>query len=292
MVAEATTTQLTVSEDYKEIALQWLTSTGNLKKFTENEKNQFFDICCAFKLNPIKKEVYGVKYGDNFNIIVGYETYLKRAQRTGLLDGFYTTTVKEGNDVKAICTIYRKDWSHPFVHEVYLSEYDTGKSLWTSKKITMIKKVAEAQAFRKCFTDEMGGLPYTREELPLEEDLNAPTLNPTSNNYSDKNLKNITPTSEQLAEQALKIAKPATPVKEKLYTREESEKVKELLTAKYQDGTEIFTEEDKKVFRKLIVEQGGKACIESVERTIEERVGLWKDQKDAEELQNAAEGIF
>lgn len=146
-------------DNYKEIATKWLESTGNLQKFTEEEKAQFIDICVAYGLNPIKKEVYGVKYGNNFNLVVGYEVYLKRAQRTGLLNGFNTTVESVGDDIKAVCTIYRKDWEHPFVHEVFLSEYHQHNKMWNEKPITMIKKVAEAQAFRKCFPEDLGGIP-------------------------------------------------------------------------------------------------------------------------------------
>lgn len=279
MVAEATTTQVAEVFNYEEKAKEYLQSMGN--KLPAKQLTQFIEMAKAFQLNPFKREIYAVGYGENWNIITGYEVYLKRAERTAKLDGWKCDVEGSGENMRATVTIYRKDWSHPFTHTVLFSEVcqktKDGKlnSVWAKQTSFMTKKVAIAQGFRLCFPDEFSGMPYTSDEMPNEEQL-----------------RDVTPTSEQLAEQALKIAKPATPVKEKLYTREESEKVKELLTAKYQDGTDIFTEEDKKVFRKLIVEQGGKACIESVERTIEERVGTWKDQKDAEELQNAAEGIF
>lgn len=279
MVAEATTTQIVEVFNYEEKAKEYLQSMGN--KLPAKQLTQFIEMAKAFQLNPFKREIYAVGYGENWNIITGYEVYLKRAERTAKLDGWKCDVEGSGENMRATVTIYRKDWSHPFTHTVLFSEVcqktKDGKlnSVWAKQTSFMTKKVAIAQGFRLCFPDEFSGMPYTSDEMPNEEQL-----------------RDVTPTSEQLAEQALKIAKPATPVKEKLYTKEESEKVKELLTAKYQDGTDIFTEEDKKVFRKLIVEQGGKACIESVERTIEERVGTWKDQKDAEELQNAAEGIF
>lgn len=278
MVAEATTIQVAEAFNYEEKAKEYLQSMGN--KLPAKQLTQFIEMAKAFQLNPFKREIYAVGYGENWNIITGYEVYLKRAERTAKLDGWKCDVEGSGENMRATVTIYRKDWSHPFTHTVLFSEVcqktKDGKlnSVWAKQTSFMTKKVAIAQGFRLCFPDEFSGMPYTSDEMPNEEQL-----------------RDVTPTSEQLAEQALKIAKPV-PVKEKLYTKEESEKVKELLTAKYQDGTDIFTEEDKKVFRKLIVEQGGKACIESVERTIEERVGAWKDQKDGEELQNAAEGIF
>jgi hypothetical protein len=35
----------------------------------------------------------------------------------------------------------------------------------------MIKKVAMAQGFRLCFNDELGGMPYTKEEIQETEDV-------------------------------------------------------------------------------------------------------------------------
>ena len=40
--------------------------------------------------------------------------------------------------------------------------------MWASKPYTMIKKVAIAQGFRLAFPDEIGGMPYTADELPDE----------------------------------------------------------------------------------------------------------------------------
>lgn len=156
----------------------FLDSVGLGATLSDKEKVQFFNICKAYNLNPIKKEIYAVKYGNSpATIIVGFETYLKRAERSGLLDGHETIT--EGSiangDLRAIITIYRKDWTRPFKHEVYYSEYVQKTSsgqvtkFWSEKPMTMIKKVAMAQGFRLCFSDELGGLPYTKEEIQDQE---------------------------------------------------------------------------------------------------------------------------
>lgn len=156
----------------------FLDSVGLGATLSDKEKVQFFNICKAYNLNPIKKEIYAVKYGNSpATIIVGFETYLKRAERSGLLDGHETIT--EGSiangDLRGIITIYRKDWTRPFKHEVYYSEYVQKTSsgqvtkFWSEKPMTMIKKVAMAQGFRLCFSDELGGLPYTKEEIQDQE---------------------------------------------------------------------------------------------------------------------------
>ena len=157
--------------------LMHLDNLGLTSKLTEGEKNTYLQIAKSFNLNPFKREIHVSKYGEGsyakMSIITGYEVYIKRAERSGLLDGWDCKTegtVKD-NDLKAIITIYRKDRKFPFVHEVYYSEYvqktKTGSitQFW-EKAITMIKKVAMSQGFRLCFSDELGGMPYTSEEMP------------------------------------------------------------------------------------------------------------------------------
>jgi hypothetical protein len=95
---------------------EYLTAMGLAKDLKESEKSQFLEIAQAYGLNPFKREIYVTKYGDNFSIIVGFETYLKRAERSGLLQGWNVTTSGkiQDNSLKATITIYRKDWAHPF----------------------------------------------------------------------------------------------------------------------------------------------------------------------------------
>lgn len=149
----------------------YLTSMGLTKNLTSQEQNQFIQIAQAFNLNPFKREIYAIKYGSNFNIIVGYESYIKRAENTGLLDGYKVETKgKLGEtDFRAVITIYRKDWKEPFVHEVFFVEYDQKNTIWKSKPVTMIKKVAMSQGFRLAFNQDLGGMPYTAEEIVTED---------------------------------------------------------------------------------------------------------------------------
>lgn len=157
---------------------------------SDKEIFMFLQICKMFELNPFKREVYLVKYkeGQPASTLVGYETYLKRAERSKNWDGFEAITegrVEDGS-LKAIVKIFRKDWNHPFTHEVYYSEYvqhgfKDGKKyvnkFWAEKPQTMIKKVALSQAFRLCFPDEFGGMPYTREEFNDAEYAEAKEIN-------------------------------------------------------------------------------------------------------------------
>jgi phage recombination protein Bet len=167
----------TVSNDIEKIGtyLETMNLTG---KLTKSEVQQFVEISQAFGLNPFKREIYASKFGDKFSIIVGFETYIKRAERTGKLSGWSVTTFGDINrqnvaesKIKAVITINRKDWEHPFIHEVWFEEYAQKTNagvlnrFWKEKPVTMIKKVAMSQGFRLCFSDELGGMPYTAEEI-------------------------------------------------------------------------------------------------------------------------------
>jgi phage recombination protein Bet len=153
-----------------------LENMGLIKDLTTGEKNTFIQIAKAFNLNPFKREIYVNKYNGVMSIITGYETYIKRAERSGQLDGWECITKGEvaTKDLKAILTIYRKDRSRPFVWEAEYNEYvqltreGNVNKFWQKAK-TMIKKVVMAQGFRLCFNDELGGMPYTPEETGKDE---------------------------------------------------------------------------------------------------------------------------
>ena len=162
---------------------KYLDTFGIGTGLTNSEKEQFIEIAQAYSLNPFKREIYCVPFMvskklDNgkwakerkLSIITGYEVYLKRAERTGKLNGWEVKTdgsISKGT-LKAVVTIYRKDWEHPLNHEVWFKEYNQENRMWKGKPVTMIKKVAIAQAFRLAFPDELGGIPYTADELPDE----------------------------------------------------------------------------------------------------------------------------
>jgi len=153
--------------------IQHLDNLGLTSKLTDGEKNTFIQISKAFNLNPFKREVHVSKYGDQMAIITGYEVYIKRAERSGLLDGWHVETKGsiETKDLTATITINRKDQSHPFVWEVYYDECvqrtkEGNPTKFWQKARFMLKKVAISQGFRLCFSDELGGMPYTADEMP------------------------------------------------------------------------------------------------------------------------------
>jgi len=173
----------------KQTVLDYLTAFGLASLLTEPEKLQFIEIAQAFKLNHFKREIHVAVYGEGeyrrLSIITGYEVYLKRAERTGKLDGWKAWVEGEGDAMKALVEIHRKDWSESFVHEVYWREAVQKKkdgsltSFWTKQPKFQLKKVAISQSFRLCFPDELGGMPYDASEFPdVEALVPAATVSP------------------------------------------------------------------------------------------------------------------
>lgn len=170
-MSETTTAVATKSKaeikqiDFTKKASEYLTAMG--MTLPDKYKTMFLELAQAYGLNPFKREIYAVGYGNNFNVITGYEVYLKRAERTGVFDGYETSWQDDanGNIRSCTCTVYRKDRNHPTKQTVFFTEYVQNTQIWKNKPHTMIEKVAIAQAFRKAFPDELGGMPYTAEEV-------------------------------------------------------------------------------------------------------------------------------
>jgi phage recombination protein Bet len=177
-------TDLTITNDQvnDQVLIEYLDVMGISPKLDDKEKIQFLNIAKTFGLNPFKREIFCTVYGEGqykqLSIITGYEVYIKRAERSGKLDGWNATTSGSvaTNDLKAVVTIYRKDRQHPFVWEVFYDECvqkkkdGTPTAFW-QKANFMTKKVCISQAFRLCFSDELGGMPYTQDEMPQKTDV-------------------------------------------------------------------------------------------------------------------------
>lgn len=203
----------TVNQQTQEVALpqkkllEFLDAFGIGDQLTNGEKTMFCEVAQALKLNPFKREIYPVAYGEGdkrkLNLITGYEVYIKRAERSGLLKGWrvWTTGSLQEKVIKATYTgrdhqrhsfdktvlrgdlqghieIYRKDWPEPFVHEVDFDEFTQDNAMWQTKPRTMIKKVAIGQGFRLAFPDEFGGMPYVEEEIAQPETIEGEVIPP------------------------------------------------------------------------------------------------------------------
>lgn len=160
-------------------------------------------------LDPVKREVHFVPYRGTLQLIVGYAEYIKRAERSGKLNGWNIETGKDDIDIYAEIIIYRKDWEHPFKWRVYLSEVRKDTPSWKSMPVFMLKKVAIAQGFRLAFPEEIAELPYTEDEISTTE---ATTVEPKHKTEAVENKSNTI--SEAQANRLKLIAKAVAKEKE------------------------------------------------------------------------------
>jgi phage recombination protein Bet len=181
----------------KEKIKEWLQATGKIKELTKDEASQFIEISQGFGLNPFKREIYVAVFNKNdpskrqLSIVIGYEVYLKRAERIRALDGWKCWTEGSGQDMKAIIQIYRKDRQYPFQWEVPYKEAVQLKMgggpnyFWSKMPSLMLKKVCISQGFRLCFPDDLGGIPYTDAEMPPHEYADFETI-PNDNQQTEQ----------------------------------------------------------------------------------------------------------
>jgi len=260
-IVKQETNEMTVDK-----VVNYLDAFGLSNSLEKNEQQQFIEIATAFNLNPFKREIYCIPFmaWDNeakakkrkLSIITGYEVYLKRAERLNALNGWNVKTdgTRKDNTLKAIVTIYRKDWQQPFTHEVYFVEYNQDNKIWKSKPITMIKKVAIAQAFRLCFPDDLGGLPHTADEIPDNMTKEPINITPEEACESEKVYKSAVDKLDTAIEQ-----NPEDDDPENNYNNETPEHMEEvfkaLIKSQYKDK-DIFSSAEKiaksKVFLKTL----------------------------------------
>ncbi len=147
----------------------------------------FLHLASRYDLDPFTRQIWFIKYGDDAHIFTGRDGFLHIAHRSGAFNGMQTQlreepigfeiryynrkekkveVLKRPSQFVAVCTVYRKDMSEPFVCEVWESEYSTGQGLWPTKRRVMIQKVAEASTLRRAF--DISGL-YLPEEVSENE---------------------------------------------------------------------------------------------------------------------------
>ena len=164
---------------------------------TDQEIVMFLELCKAQKLNPFVKDAYLIKYGNQAaQTVTGKDVFIKRAAESPIFDGMRAGIVvvnrkgeleyREGSlklpneqIIGGWCEVYLKDKKYPAKAVVSFEEYAGRKangeinSMWSSKPGTMIRKVAQSQALREAFPNELRGL-YQAEEMGTTE-YEAPT---------------------------------------------------------------------------------------------------------------------
>ena len=142
------------------------------KNSTDDELQMFLHLAKKYDLDPLAKQIWFIKYRSNDAPIIftSRDGYLKIAHDSGQFDGISSYTVDDdnGNPVKAICEVWRKDMSHSFKAEVKFKEYGAKKSnpIWKEYPSAMLIKVAEVFALKRAFS--ISGL-VTSEEMEQEQ---------------------------------------------------------------------------------------------------------------------------
>lgn len=136
------------------------------KDSTDDEFALFMTLAKKYNLDPFAKEIWFIKYGNKApSIFTSRDGYLKIAHSNSSFDGIesYTIDDNNGNPIKAVCKVYRKDMGHPFCAEIKVSEYRQDSPTWKKYPSAMAIKVAEAFALKRAFS--ISGL-VTIEEMP------------------------------------------------------------------------------------------------------------------------------
>lgn len=183
------TTALTKIEEQALASPNWEKQVALVKQMiakncTPEEGALLIHMAKNYNLNPLRKEIWAVKYtGRPALIFVGRDGLLSIAHRVKdkqgrpVFDSMETTIELEQADpdskikyvggvkkpISATCIIYRKDCTRPFKSTVYFDEYDRKMALWKEKPKAMLIKVAESTCLRRAFN--ISGL-YTPEEMP------------------------------------------------------------------------------------------------------------------------------
>ena len=147
--------------------------SASQSKLLPEEKTMFSHIARALNLNPFLRQIYVIAYntqqGRKLSIVVSYMEYIKRALRTGLVNGWHAEPLydKDGKLDGSKILILRKDWATPFEWTVRFSEFDKQNSIWKQQPSFQITKVAISQGFRLCFPEETADLPLSDAENEL-----------------------------------------------------------------------------------------------------------------------------
>jgi phage recombination protein Bet len=122
------------------------------KGATDAQLRMFIEVCKSTGLNPWLKEIWFVP--EKGIIMAARDGYLRVANQNPAFDGMETRVERDDKQVpvKATCTVWRKDRSHPIICEAYFNEYRKSGPVWAQYPSAMISKVAEVLALKRSFT--------------------------------------------------------------------------------------------------------------------------------------------
>lgn len=158
---------------------------------TDDEFKTFMYLCRAYDLDPLKKEIYFIKYSNKATILTSRDGYLKIANLNENFNGLESDVVYQGDVLTkredgslhityglehltfdksklagAFCSVFRKDRTKATTVFVSIKEYyKKDAPIWQQYTNAMILKVAEAMALKRAFA--ISGL-VTKEEIDDE----------------------------------------------------------------------------------------------------------------------------
>jgi phage recombination protein Bet len=158
--------------------------TKSGKEPTERDCMRFLGMCLASRLNPWAGDAFMIGFdtnaGPQFNLVVGIQALLKRAEVNPEYDGMESgVIVKVGDQIEehvgdltiqgevllgGWATVYFKTRKYPMRKRIKLERFKKPYGIWLDDPAGMISKCAEADALRSSFPTMLGGL-MLREEI-------------------------------------------------------------------------------------------------------------------------------
>jgi phage recombination protein Bet len=156
----------------------------------------FVKFCKAEALNPFLKEVHLIKYAKDMSasIVVGIDTFVKRACRNPNYDGMRSGLIVVNNDsgeiretqgasylkgqediIASWAEVHHKHRQVPIRREAMFEEYVRETKIWKEKPATMIVKVAEAQGLKKSFPEDIPANLYEYAEVDVTDTVSPNT---------------------------------------------------------------------------------------------------------------------
>lgn len=166
---------------------------------TDDEFKSFMYLCQSYNLDPLKKEIYFIKYGGRSSIITSRDGYLKIANLNVHFNGIESEVVYQGDVLTkrddgslhiaygpehlafekskltgAFCNVFRKDREKATSIFVSIKDYyKKDAPIWQQYTNAMILKVAEAMALKRAFA--ISGL-VTKEEIEGKEPIEGESI--------------------------------------------------------------------------------------------------------------------
>lgn len=151
------------------------------KGATDAELLLFSKVCERRQLDPFAKQIYCIKRDGKVTFQTGIDGFRSIADRTDAYAGndeyrfdeglteYQHIKAQRGNPETATATVYKivKSVRCEFTATARWDEYYPGDKLgfmWRKMPYTMLGKVAESQALRRAFPEQLGGI-YTDEEM-------------------------------------------------------------------------------------------------------------------------------